>query len=43
MRHPRLRARPGTPAASACAAAPDHTFEFGFQALLDGLAQRTTA
>ncbi|MFD6275739.1 TetR/AcrR family transcriptional regulator [Streptomyces sp. NPDC060209] len=43
MRHPRLRARLGTSAASAYAAAPDDTFGFGLQALLDGLAQRTLA
>ncbi|WP_238441848.1 TetR/AcrR family transcriptional regulator C-terminal domain-containing protein [Streptomyces pratensis] len=43
MRHPRLRARLGTSAASAYTAAPDDTFEFGLQALLDGLARRATA
>ncbi len=38
---PRLRARLQT-AASGYAAAPDNTFEFGLQAILDGLqAQRT--
>jgi hypothetical protein len=35
--YPRLRARMDTPAAADYAAAPDNTFEFGLQALLDGL------
>jgi hypothetical protein len=37
MRYPRLRARLETRAATQYAAAPDETFEFGLQALLDGL------
>ncbi|MFE7794600.1 TetR/AcrR family transcriptional regulator [Streptomyces sp. NPDC057460] len=37
MRYPRLRARLDTQAAADYAAAPDKTFEFGLQALLDGL------
>ncbi|GAB2880203.1 TetR/AcrR family transcriptional regulator C-terminal domain-containing protein [Streptomyces mayteni] len=37
MRYPRLRARLETEAATEYAAAPDRTFEFGLQALLDGL------
>ncbi|MET8353877.1 MULTISPECIES: TetR/AcrR family transcriptional regulator C-terminal domain-containing protein [unclassified Micromonospora] len=37
MRYPRLRARLETPAAATYAAAPDRAFEFGLQALLDGL------
>ena len=36
MRFPRLRARLGTASAD-YAAAPDNTFEFGLQAILDGL------
>ncbi|QIP87845.1 TetR family transcriptional regulator [Streptomyces sp. Tu 2975] len=36
-RYPRLRARLDTPAAADYAASPDRTFEFGLQALLDGL------
>ena len=39
---PRLRARLGTPAAG-YAAAPDNSFEFGLQAILDGLEARLTA
>ncbi len=37
MDFPRLRARLETPTAADYAAAPDKTFEFGLQALLDGL------
>jgi hypothetical protein len=40
IRYPRLRARLETPAATAYAAAPDQTFEFGLHALLDGLARQ---
>lgn len=39
---PRLRARLGTPAAG-YAAAPDNSFEFGLQAILDGLEAQLTA
>jgi hypothetical protein len=39
---PRLRARLGTAAAD-YAAAPDNTFEFGLQAILDGLEAQLTA
>ncbi|MGH8966681.1 MAG: TetR/AcrR family transcriptional regulator [Actinomycetes bacterium] len=39
--HPRLRARLETPAAG-YAAAPDKSFEFGLQALLDGLERQLT-
>jgi AcrR family transcriptional regulator len=39
---PRLRARLGTPAAD-YAAAPDDSFEFGIQVILDGLEARLTA
>lgn len=39
-RFPRLRARLETPQAIDYAAAPDQTFEFGLQALLDGLEGR---
>jgi AcrR family transcriptional regulator len=38
--YPRLRERLATAAAVDYAAAPDNTFEFGLQALLDGLAAR---
>jgi AcrR family transcriptional regulator len=37
MHYPRLRARLETPAAADYAAAPDQAFEFGLQALFDGL------
>ncbi|WP_410817120.1 TetR/AcrR family transcriptional regulator C-terminal domain-containing protein [Micromonospora sp. 050-3] len=37
MRHPRLRARLETPAATDYAAGADNSFEFGLHALLDGL------
>jgi AcrR family transcriptional regulator len=37
MHFPRLHARLETPAATDYAASPDRTFEFGLQALLDGL------
>ncbi|TDD06129.1 TetR family transcriptional regulator [Nonomuraea deserti] len=37
MRYPRLRTRLETPAATDYAASPDHAFEYGLQALLDGL------
>lgn len=40
MRYPRLRARLDTEAAAHYAASPDKSFEFGLQALLDGLARR---
>lgn len=43
QRFPRLRERLGTPAASQYAAAPDNTFEFGLQAILDGFEARLTA
>ncbi|MGC5311790.1 TetR/AcrR family transcriptional regulator [Micromonospora zamorensis] len=43
MRHPRLRARLETPAATTYAAAPDQAFEFGLQALLDGLERQVAA
>nr|WP_276515282.1 TetR/AcrR family transcriptional regulator C-terminal domain-containing protein [Actinomadura coerulea] len=36
-RFPRLRARLDTPAGTGYAASPDRTFEFGLDALLDGL------
>jgi hypothetical protein len=39
---PRLRARLGTPAAD-YAAAPDNSFEFGIQVILDGLEAQLTA
>ncbi|MYT31344.1 MULTISPECIES: TetR/AcrR family transcriptional regulator [unclassified Streptomyces] len=38
--YPRLRERLGTPAASDYSAAPDGTFEFGLQAVLDGFQAR---
>ncbi|MFF3442372.1 TetR/AcrR family transcriptional regulator C-terminal domain-containing protein [Streptosporangium sp. NPDC002721] len=40
MDFPRLRARLEAPAATDYAAAPDQTFEFGLEALLDGLGNR---
>ncbi|MFD9539216.1 hypothetical protein [Streptomyces sp. NPDC060022] len=40
MRCPHLRTRLETPAAAGYAASPDRTFEFGLQALLDGLKQQ---
>jgi AcrR family transcriptional regulator len=40
MDYPRLRARLETTAATDYAASPDDTFEFGLQALLDGLEKR---
>ncbi|MEU4830164.1 TetR/AcrR family transcriptional regulator C-terminal domain-containing protein [Streptosporangium sp. NPDC023615] len=40
MGFPRLRARLETPPALDYAAAPDHTFEYGLEALLDGLEAR---
>ncbi|MFE7357185.1 TetR/AcrR family transcriptional regulator C-terminal domain-containing protein [Streptomyces sp. NPDC057543] len=43
MCYPRLRARLETQAAAEYAAAPDKTFEFGLQALLDGLEQELAA
>jgi hypothetical protein len=43
MRYPRLRARLETSAAIDYAAAPDKAFEFGLQALLDGLEQQIAA
>ena len=43
MQFPRLRARLDTAAAADYAAAPDHTFEFGLQAVLDGLQARLVA
>ncbi|MGP4028117.1 TetR/AcrR family transcriptional regulator [Actinomadura sp. 3N407] len=42
MGYPRLRARLRTPAADDYAAAPDQSFEFGLQALLDGLERHLT-
>lgn len=42
MQFPRLRARLETPAAVDYAIAPDQTFEFGLQALLDGLENQIT-
>jgi AcrR family transcriptional regulator len=39
-RYPRLRTRLETPAATGYAASPDNTFEFGLQALLDGLVRQ---
>lgn len=41
--YPRLRARLETQAAAEYAAAPDQAFEFGLQALLDGLEQELAA
>ncbi|QRX95298.1 TetR/AcrR family transcriptional regulator [Streptomyces noursei] len=38
--YPRLRARLGTPAAADYSAAPDNTFAFGLQAILDGIRAR---
>lgn len=43
MHYPRLRVRLDTRAAADYAAAPDKTFEFGLQALLDGLEQELAA
>lgn len=43
MAYPRLRARLQTPAAADYNAAPDKTFEFGLQTLLDGLQQQIAA
>ena len=43
MQFPRLRTRLDTAAAAGYAAAPDHTFEFGLQAVLDGLQARLVA
>ncbi|AWS47452.1 TetR/AcrR family transcriptional regulator [Streptosporangium sp. 'caverna'] len=43
MRYPRLRTRLQTPAATDYAAAPDQTFEFGLQALLDGLERQLSS
>ncbi|WP_406079511.1 TetR/AcrR family transcriptional regulator C-terminal domain-containing protein [Micromonospora sp. NBC_00858] len=43
IRYPRLRTRLETPAATDYAAAPDDAFEFGLQALLDGLERQLTA
>ncbi|MGW2651639.1 TetR/AcrR family transcriptional regulator [Streptomyces sp. NPDC001393] len=43
MQFPRLRERLGTAAATEYAAAPDNTFEFGLQSLLDGFEARLTA
>ncbi|MFF4955470.1 TetR/AcrR family transcriptional regulator [Streptomyces chattanoogensis] len=40
---PRLRERLGTTAATEYAAAPDHTFAFGLQSLLDGFEARLAA
>ena len=40
---PRLRARLGTAAAADYSAAPDNSFEFGLQAILDGLAAQLSA
>ncbi|MDQ0585611.1 TetR/AcrR family transcriptional regulator [Streptomyces rishiriensis] len=43
MRFPRLRERLGTTAATEYASAPDETFAFGLQSLLDGFEARLTA
>lgn len=43
MQFPRLRERLGTTAATEYAAAPDNTFAFGLQSLLDGFETRLTA
>ncbi|WP_329466849.1 TetR/AcrR family transcriptional regulator [Streptomyces sp. NBC_01431] len=43
MQFPRLRERLGTTAATEYAAAPDDTFTFGLQCLLDGFAARLAA
>ncbi|WP_262704445.1 MULTISPECIES: TetR/AcrR family transcriptional regulator [Streptomyces] len=43
MRFPRLRERLGTTAATEYAAAPDDTFTFGLQSILDGFEARLTA
>ncbi|WP_333737009.1 TetR/AcrR family transcriptional regulator [Streptomyces sp. IBSBF 2806] len=43
MQFPRLRKRLDTSAATEYAAAPDNTFEFGLQSLLDGFEARLTA
>ncbi|WP_344860448.1 TetR/AcrR family transcriptional regulator [Planomonospora alba] len=43
LEFPRLRARIETPMAADYAAAPERTFEYGLQALLDGLEARLTA
>jgi AcrR family transcriptional regulator len=43
MQFPRLRARLDDPAAASYAAAPDDTFEFGLQAVLDGLEAQLAA
>lgn len=43
MQFPRLRERLGTTAATEYAAAPDDTFAFGLQSLLDGFEARLTA
>ncbi|MFE7934656.1 TetR/AcrR family transcriptional regulator [Streptomyces sp. NPDC057456] len=43
MQFPRLRERLGTTAATEYAAAPDNTFAFGLQSLLDGFEARLTA
>jgi hypothetical protein len=42
-RFPRLRASLDTAAAADYGAAPDNTFEFGLQAILDGLQAQLTA
>ncbi|GHE84345.1 hypothetical protein GCM10018785_60410 [Streptomyces longispororuber] len=42
-RYPRLRARLGPPTAARYTAAPDHTFEFALQAVLDGFEARLSA
>ncbi|MEV6946260.1 TetR/AcrR family transcriptional regulator C-terminal domain-containing protein [Streptomyces sp. NPDC051172] len=43
MQFPRLRERLDTPAATEYAAAPDYTFAFGLQSLLDGFEAALTA
>ncbi|MER5447033.1 TetR/AcrR family transcriptional regulator C-terminal domain-containing protein [Streptomyces sp. NPDC002766] len=43
MQFPRLRERLGTTAATEYAAAPDNTFAFGLQSILDGFETRLTA
>lgn len=42
MRFPRLRARVEAAAVTGYGSAPDHSFEFGLQAILDGLETRLT-
>ncbi len=37
MEFPHLRSRLSTPAAADCNAAPDHAFDYGLEALLNGI------